>query len=168
MGKEKGSPGGTIQKDITGYRYFVGMHLVLCHAVPDGVRQINVGEEPVWHGNIRETGTIFVNRPGLYEDHGGVACYVDIEFGDEDQDQNEYLGRILGFDNISANRGVLGAVLNQVYVGDSPYIDPWSFAVERVNTFDKWYSEKASIPYVGKDPVDDVIIAGVRRTGLSE
>ncbi len=169
MGKKGSRPRGKYQEHVTGYRYYVGMHLIICHIVPDALRQINVGQYNVWHGNLRDTGTIFVYRPELYQDKGGgVACYVDIEFGKEDQDQNEYLGRILGFDNISAHRGVMGAVLNQVYIGDSPYADPWHFAVERTNTFDQWIPEKSPIPYIGKDPVADTIIAGVRRTGLPE
>lgn len=109
---------------------------------------------------------------------GGVSGVVDLMFGDITQDQNIYLKdgvpgytmgddwfielvRILLFgqpkssswaglgDDIPAFRGLFSAILNQVYIGTSPYLKPWSFFLKRVckqiSGDIQWYKEKAVI-----------------------
>ncbi|MFW6002388.1 MAG: hypothetical protein ACOCQD_03530 [archaeon] len=165
MGK-KGDEGPSTQ--TSGYNYFVGMHLIACHGIVDAVRQIMVGQHKVWQGNVRESKPIFVNRPKEFGKRGGVKCSVDAEFGEEDQDQNDYLVEQLGQKNVPTYRGLMGFVLNQVYVGKSPTIDPWSFLIERTNTFDKWYSNISAIMQVeNMREFGSYEISGVRRTGLS-
>ena len=146
-----------VQKTIVGYQYFVGMHMICCHSRPNAVKRVRVGEEDVWYGDVRENATIFVNRPEAFRksQEGGVKCYVDIEFGEDDQEQNEYLLYNLDPNHVPAYRGVLGFVLNQVFVGESPYIKPWSFLIERTKTSDDWYSEKATIPYLASKTLEE-------------
>lgn len=166
MGKSENE---TTQSQFSGYNYFVGMHLITCHGIIDAIRQIMVGQHKVWYGNVRESQTIFVNRPKEFGKRGGVKCYVDAEFGEEDQDQNAYLVEQLGQENVPAYRGLTGFVLNQVYVGKSPTIDPWSFLIERTNTFDKWRSDISAIMQTENlYKFGSEEISGVRRTGLSE
>jgi hypothetical protein len=154
MSKDKGV---SVQTTIVGYQYFVGMHMICCHSRPNAVKRVRVGEEDVWYGDVRENITIYVNRPEAFRksQEGGIKCYVDVEFGEDDQEQNEYLLYNLNPDHVSAHRGVLGFVLNQVFVGESPYIKPWSFLIERTKTFDDWYSEKATIPYLASKTLEE-------------
>ena len=63
------------------------------------------------------------------QSEGGIEGDVDVEWGSQIQGQNDYLVAQLGAENVSGHRGVLGFVLRQVYVGNSPYIKPWSFLV---------------------------------------
>lgn len=167
-----GKDGTKIRTTISGYYYYVGMHLVTCHSLIDAVRLVNVGKYSVWEGNVRQSATVLINRPRVFgEEEGGVKCYVDFEFGEEDQDQNPYLVEQLGIDKVSAFRGVTSFVLNQVYVGKSPHIKPWSFFIERTNTFDEWRPDISAIFYIHRadEPGGrDYEIHGVKRTGLSE
>src|SRR5574340_857090 len=128
-----------------GYKYYVGMHMVLCHAACK-IKRIVVGERDAWAGSVTATSQILVNNPNLFggtDREGGVFGYVDLEFGDAAQGRNSYLTAELGA-TVPAHRGVVGVVLRQVYVSAmTPYIKPWSVEVERIPN--GWYAAKAAI-----------------------
>lgn len=95
--------------------------------------------------------TITISSDNLFggnRKEGGVSGDIDLMFGTSDQTQNDYLIERLDA-NIPAYRGVFGAVLNQVYIGTSSYLKPWSFLCKRVckqiDGTDQWYKEKAVI-----------------------
>ncbi|KKK85417.1 hypothetical protein LCGC14_2773510, partial [marine sediment metagenome] len=95
--------------------------------------------------------TITISSPNIFggdKKEGGISGPVDLMFGDITQDQNNYL-KVRLDDDIPAFRGVFSAVLNQVYIGTSPYLKPWSFFLKRCNKQisgdDQWYREKAVI-----------------------
>jgi hypothetical protein len=76
---------------------------------------------------------------------GGISGDVDVEFGEANQGANDYLVAQLGADYVSGHRGVLGFVLRQVYVGNSPYIKPWAFLIENTIFRHEWYPAKKEI-----------------------
>lgn len=80
---------------------------------------------------------------------GGIRGKVHLLFGASDQAQNSYLVSRLSDANLPAFRGSMGFVLNQVYIGTSPYPKPWSFFCRRllkqVSGDAQWYIEKAVI-----------------------
>jgi len=93
--------------------------------------------------------TITISNNDLFggdKSEGGIIGNVDLMFGAADQMQNSYLTARLDTD-IPAFRGLWGAVLNQVYIGTSPYLKPWSFLLKRVSKQIsgevQWYKEKA-------------------------
>jgi len=151
-----------------GYDYYLGMHLILCYANADGIKQIWVGEKVVWPivnnplaEQADEATLANVSASNVFggkDKEGGISGKVDIQYGASDQQQNNYLVSKLDAD-ISAYRGLLGVVLNQVYVGTSPYIKLWSFLVKRtdklVNGSAQWYLIKAKI---GNDDLNAVHI----------
>lgn len=128
-----------------GYKYYVGMHMVLCHAAAK-IKRIVVGERDAWTGSVTATSQIYINNPYLFGGptrEGGIQGYVDLEFGDAAQGRNSYLSSKLGA-TVPAHRGVVGIVLRQVYVSAlTPYIKPWSVEMER--TPNAWYAAKAAI-----------------------
>lgn len=132
--KKKVRTGLFSKKRVTvGYKYYVGMHMALCHGPVDYVDRIRVGEKVAWRGRAMDS-QIYINNPGLFggkEKEGGIQGYVDLMGGAPTQTTNSYLVARLGA-NQPAYRGVTGAVLRQVYVGTTPYIKPWSFRVTRV------------------------------------
>jgi len=79
---------------------------------------------------------------------GGISGTVNIEYGNPDQTANSYLQSVLGA-KIPAFRRLFGLVLNQVYVGTSPYIKPWSILAKRTDVTtdgdEQWYIAKANI-----------------------
>ena len=122
-------------KVVVGHKYYIGMHLVLCHAPSDGesitLHEIWIGDQLKWSGSS-SGGAISIDGVGT----------VDFLPGDELQGQNAYLASKLGPD-VPAFRGIASVVLRQVYIGDSPYMENWSFVVSRVNN--SWQSTAATV-----------------------
>lgn len=142
--------GGSSKKVTVGYKYYLGLHMVLCHGPVDKVTRIEVDGKTAWSGNATG-GPITVSAEDLFggeSREGGVSGRVDIDMGGPLQGRNAYLQGQLGVD-IPAYRGVLGAVLNQVYVGLNPYLKRWSFWASRIHVrqdgIPQWYDAKAEI-----------------------
>lgn len=142
--------GGSSKKVTVGYKYYLGMHMILCHGPVDKVTRIEVDGKTAWSGNATG-GAITVSAESLFggeEREGGVSGRVDIDMGGPLQGRNAYLQGRLGAD-IPAYRGVLGAVLNQVYVGLNPYLKRWAFWASRIHVrqdgIAQWYDAKAEI-----------------------
>lgn len=144
-----------------GYKYYLGMHMGLCHGPVDVVSEIQVDRRTAWEGSAGHQ-TIQINAPTLFggdSREGGISGSVDIEMGYPDQTQNAYLQAQLGSD-IPAFRGVACLVLNQCYMGNNPYLKPWAVKASRTQlTSDgsvQWYAAKASIDR-GEDIVEPAI-----------
>ena len=143
--------GGGSKSQVVGYKYYAGMHMVICHGPIDLIRQMEIDRKVAWTGE--NTGqSVSIDSPGLFggeSREGGIIGTIDVEFGEDTQGQNSYLQSILGSD-IPAFRGVVGFVLRQLYWGVNPYLKKWSFRGQRVNTrqngITQWYPEKAPIP----------------------
>jgi hypothetical protein len=144
--------GGSSSDSVTvGYKYYVGMHMALCHGPADKIVRIRVGGKKAWVGN-NTGGALTIDKPGLFggeKREGGVSGRVDIEMGAPDQGQNSYLASRLGDALLPAFRGVCCAVLRQVYVGLNPYLKDWGWLCQRIHTrqdgLAQWYDEKAQI-----------------------
>lgn len=142
--------GGSSKSVTVGYKYYLGIHMVLCHGPVDKVTRIDVDEKVAWSGNATG-GPINVNSPDLFggeSREGGVSGRVDIDMGGPTQGRNSYLQGRLGSD-IPAFRGVLSAVLNQVYIGLNPYLKRWAFWASRIHVrqdgIPQWYDAKSEI-----------------------
>lgn len=240
--KKKVADGGWFHGDTyatIGHKYYIGMIMELCHGLIDGVKQIFVADKLVWPDPDDENemaadgataATIDVTKLfGGESSGGGVAGNVDIAYGGQSQNPNEYIrehladhftGALQGAHSIgvssltidgltpnkvfhtmdtlvlatdaqrytlttnatsngsgvitinitptlventanntvatmrqdsklSASRGLVSAILKQVYFGTTPYTQPWSFLVKRTNILDdgqpQWYLAKAVI-----------------------
>jgi len=144
--------GGSSKKQTVGYKYYLGMHMILSHGPIDLVKWFKVDDRIAWDG-ASSGGRIDVNSPSLFggdEREGGITGPVDIEMGITTQGRNDYLISQLGSD-IPAYRGVVGAVLRQCYLGNNQYLKAWSFRAQRVHVrqdgLSQWYDEKSAIPY---------------------
>lgn len=145
--------GGSSKKVTVGYRYYLGMHMILCHGPADKLLNITVDGRRAWSG-VSSGGRVDVQAASLFggdKREGGVSGAVDLEMGLPAQGRNDYLQSQLGSD-IPAYRGVVGAVLRQCYLGLNPYLKKWAFRLSRVykrtGGLDQWYPEKAAIPLV--------------------
>lgn len=141
---------GKSKKVTVGYKYYVGMHMVLCHGPVDSVTAIEIDDRVAWSG-AATGGSVSINAPDLFggeSREGGVVGTVDVMMGGTTQGRNDYLQSKLGSD-IPAFRGVLSAILRQVYVGNNPYLKSWSFWVTRRNTRldgqPQWYPDRVAI-----------------------
>lgn len=137
---------GSSKKQTVGYRYYLGMHLAICHGPVDAVTEIQVGERQAWSGNLAASGRINLAAPELFggeKREGGVSGAVDVAFGEATQTPNDYLQAKVGTPQ-PAYRGILGLILRQVYIAaNNPYIKPWAIRVKRC--FRDWYQTKAEI-----------------------
>lgn len=134
------------KKQTIGYKYFLGMHMVLCQSKVDSLNKILVDNKTIWDGRQVGNGTINIMKPEIFggdRSEGGISGSLDVQFGGPEQEANAYLVGQLG--SIPASRGVLAVILKQMYLGASPYLKKWGFRVTRVYTHDRWYDAKAPI-----------------------
>lgn len=149
--KETVRSGFSKKKVTVGYKYYVGMHMILSNGPIDSIFEIWVGDKMAWSTAVAGTAQAVINQPNLFggdKREGGVSGIVDIEYGNGSQAPNAYLVSKLGSD-VPAFRNLTGVVLNQVYIGTSAYLKPWSFrACRRSKLYDgstQWYPAKANI-----------------------
>ena len=139
-----GGKGGGSKAVTIGYKYFLGLHVALCHGL-DEVRAIRVGEREAWKGSCYG-GRITINQPELFggeKREGGIAGDLDVMMGGAAQGQNDYLVRVLG-PLVPAFRGVVSLVMRQMYLASlNPYIKPWAMLVRRTSC--EWYPTRCAI-----------------------
>jgi hypothetical protein len=115
--------GGSSKEVTVGYRYFLGMHMALCHGEIDSIKKIRVDKRDAWSGEVN-SGTLNINAPDLFggeSREGGISGNVDVLPGSLTQSVNPYLSGVLS-SPVPAFRGIASLVANQVYIGTNPYL----------------------------------------------
>ena len=134
------------KKVTIGYKYYMGMHFVICHKL-DELMRIDVGEKVAWSGSVTSSSQIYINKPDLFggeKKEGGIQGYLDVMFGEPTQQKNSYLVSKLG-SIIPAFRGVLSCVFRHGLVcAMNPYVKSWRFLVKSIPA-KNWYAAKADI-----------------------
>ncbi|PSJ55814.1 phage tail protein [Pseudaminobacter soli (ex Li et al. 2025)] len=137
-------------RQTLGYKYYLGMHMGLCHGPADEIQEIRVGDKVAWKGAFRG-GRMGINKENLFggqDREGGISGKLDVEMGAQDQGRNDYLVAKQGPDT-PAYRGIVGIVLRGVYLGTSPYIKPWAFRIKRIfkrsDGSAQWYPQTAEV-----------------------
>lgn len=161
VGNEATKGGGG---DVTiGYKYFMGVHAILCHGEVDEISEFIIGERSAWEGSVTENKTIAVVKPDLFggnDGEGGVVGGIDFMLGGKTQPVNSYLSsKISG--RVPAYRGLVSAVFRGYSRGFqwcamSPYFkSPW-FRVRRTlkgwSRGTPWFPEKAIVGEVDMNP----------------
>lgn len=143
--------GGGSKSQTVGYKYYLGMHMALCHGPIDYLLALLVDKKVAWGGQQATNGQLTVAAEGLFggEDReGGVSGTLDYEMGGPTQPVNSYLAGKQGGD-VPAYRGIVGLVLKKMYLGMNPYLKPWSAVAQRVfvrqDGVEQWYITKAAI-----------------------
>ena len=126
---------GGSKKVTVGYRYYAGMHLVLCHGPVDALTKIVVGERTAWSGSRTDSGQLSINEPNLFggdDREGGILGAVDLVMGSASDGQNDYLVSQLG-GLVPAFRGVVSSILRRSQLSAmNPYIKFWSAEARRI------------------------------------
>ena len=142
--------GGSSKKVTVGYKYYLGMHMVICHGPIDKITKIEFDDKVAWTGNATG-GQITINSPNLFggeSREGGVSGSVSIDMGGNTQTPNSYLVSKLGA-LVPGFRGVVSVVFRQLYLGLNPYLKSPAFWAQRIllrqDGIAQWYSSKAAI-----------------------
>jgi hypothetical protein len=129
-----GGKGGGSKSVTVGYKYYMGMHMVICHGPVDSLNQIYAGERQI-RGLVSSSSRILISAENVFggeEKEGGIKGYVDVMFGEPTQTANSYLQSKVS-SQMPAFRGVLSIVCNQIYFAAmNPYPKPWWFEVTRI------------------------------------
>lgn len=135
----------------TGYRYYLGLHMVLCQAM-DYLRAVRMEDKVAWTG-LANDGQIHINKPALFGDpdvEGGFVSLVDIAGGGDSQTVNDYLQTLLEQDDIPAFRGVVSAIYRQAYIGNAPFLRKiWHHVTSIYQTYNNWLPQYAPVPSRG-------------------
>jgi hypothetical protein len=143
--------GGGGKAQTVGYKYYLGVHMIVCHGPIDSVDAITVDDKLAWSGTNTGATDIFVSKPTLFggdDSEGGVSGPVTVCMGGPAQVFNPYLRQKIGTD-IPAYRKVMGFVLKHCYMGNNPYLKRWAFRGTRINVrqdgIPQWYIAKANV-----------------------
>lgn len=142
--------GGKSKAQTIGYKYYLGMHLGLCHGPIDNISRLSVDDRIAWAGNSTG-GSINVAAEELFggsKREGGVSGTIDVEMGGPTQGQNSYLVGLRGA-LVPAYRGIVGLVFRQCYLGNNPYLKKWSARGQRIHVrqdgIAQWYDGKSEV-----------------------
>lgn len=126
---------GSGKTQTVGYRYFMGLHMGLCHGPIDALLEIRAGDRTAWSGTQSASGSISINAPDLFGGEareGGLQGTLDVMMGESTQAANAYLTAQQGTPQ-PAYRGILGLVYRSGLVAcNNPYVKPWAFRLRRI------------------------------------
>lgn len=122
------------KKTVTGYRYYMGVQLGICHGPDAQLREIKFGDDVAWSG-LSTGGPIQIDKPALFggdtNGSGGISGTMRFYPGAMTQAPNEYLVSKVGGELVSAIRGVSYCVMEGMYIGNSSSPQASSFVVSR-------------------------------------
>lgn len=131
------------KKVTVGYKYFIGMDLLLCYGPLDRITRLEVSDRIAFSGSVNMAAagpggtTMVVNSPDLLggnEKGGGVVGTFRVFGGRPDQTRSSYLVAVAGGgdpDEIPGYVDVAHAVYEQGEVGESANIGPYVFRCSR-------------------------------------
>jgi hypothetical protein len=143
--------GGKSSSQITGYKYYMSMHMGLCRGPIDTVCHIFVGNKNTWAGLASSGAGFQINLPDLFggdTGEGGIVGTVDPYFGEATQvlraDAHTQMGA-----NLPEFRGLATLFYQGQVSSNNPYLKSWQIRVRRnlkgwLNDT-VWYPEKAII-----------------------
>lgn len=148
--KQKGLLGS--KSTEAGFRYFMGIHMGLCHSFDD-IIEIKVADRSIWIGSIsvENISTIQIDQTDIFggdSGEGGIKGTLHIMRGASDQPILPQLKAMLNSPDVPAYRGVATCFYDGLICSNSPYPKPWSHRVRRTNSgWDggTWYPEKLVI-----------------------
>ncbi|MBZ8143019.1 hypothetical protein CLD22_24430, partial [Rubrivivax gelatinosus] len=143
--------GGSSKKQTTGYRYLMGVMMVLCRGPVDKVIKLIAGERDAWVGPQTDSGAIEINAPELFggdKREGGIQGVAEILMGKSSQTLSSWARGLLPTPHVGY-RGVVSVLYDGLVSSNSPYMKTWAWQVERTISGwagdDCWYPEKAPI-----------------------
>lgn len=142
--------GGGSRSQTVGFRYFVDQEHMLCQGPADAVTRIAFDDLEAYRGEVGSRG-LAVNEPGLFggeSREGGIAGTFSIRLGGVAQAVNAYMASKIG-SLLSASRGLVTVVLEDVEIGTVPRLKSPHYDVRRIlkrsDGSDQWEPGLAAI-----------------------
>ncbi len=152
---------GSSSRQISGWRYQLGIHMGVCRGPVDELVEIRVGERTAWSkdiaGAITTSGTATIDAPDLFggdEKEGGIQGTLTVLMGEATQEPPAILrtvmpGLVPGF------RGKFTLFFDGQVAVNNPYPKTWTVRSRRTTTGWQdnapWYPAKAAI-WLGVGP----------------
>ncbi|EKA0070954.1 phage tail protein [Salmonella enterica] len=161
--------GGKKKKVTVGYKYFWDIHAGLGRGPVDELVAITADEKNILvttPQQITANTSIYIDKPDLFggtatSGEGGVQGWLDIMFGESDQQPGSRLkGLLTGL--VPGFRGIMSTFFSGMVSAYSASPKPWSYRVRRIKKgWDNgvvWYPEKAVIMLKNTDATltDDI------------
>lgn len=158
--------GGSSRKQVVGYKYKAGMHLIISLGPIDSIEKLWYGDKVAWEspgGRVMDE-EIYIDAPNLFGDEsaeGGIQGYVDVLGGLPSQDVNPYLAEKLNSPLVPAYRGMCSLVAKAVYWGNNRYPKALKVMASRIltrcssqttNYLNQWNLSTAAIQTSDSDP----------------
>lgn len=122
----------------TGFRYYLGMQMVLAGGECDELTRVWIGDDLVFEGNVTHGGTFTINKPDLFGGEelgqGGVVGTMQFFAGTPTQTAAPYLvGKqvISGKTPRYLDTAYVVPATTPTYLGNSTSIKPWKFETRR-------------------------------------
>lgn len=130
-----------------GYWYYAGVQLILWLGSVDFILAIFANEKELWRGKVSANTRINISKPAIFggiDGEGGCVGDVDVCFGRDDQQENDYLHEAVNYElkkkdkeaeevTVPRYLGVTSLVLRRVaLIALSKYAHPWSIEGQRM------------------------------------
>lgn len=118
---------------VRGHRYFIDMHMALCHGPIDSIAQVFVQDRPAF------AGTGVVDLPDFFggDDKGGGlggGGTVNLLVGNDTDPVSPIIDANINLPPTPGFRRVANVFLNNFEIGNDQFIDPFNFTVVRIPT----------------------------------
>lgn len=128
-----GKGGSTSQ--ITGYRYFMAVHMGIGRGPINELTEIRVGDLVAWSGSLTTSDFFDIDKPNLFggdEKEGGIDGTAKLFMGESTQTIDTIItDNIEGDDPVPGWRGVSSIFYYGQISSNNPYPKPWKIRVNR-------------------------------------
>lgn len=122
------------KSQVTGYRYYFGIHMGIGRGPVDQLNEIRVGGKQAWSGLVNANTTINIDAYNLFggeDKEGGVQGTLDVMLGGPTQVASAGLTGMLG-GPLSGFRRMFTVFYDGIVSMNNPYPKPWKFRFSRI------------------------------------
>jgi len=124
---------------IKGHRYFVDMHMGLCHGPIDAIPAVFIQDRSAFGLGVGPVGpvTSVINLPDFFggsEKGGGLGGQVLTFQGNDTDAVSSVIDAAIGQSPTPGFRRIANVFLKRFEIGNDQFIEPWNFVIRRIPT----------------------------------
>jgi hypothetical protein len=155
------------KKQITGYKYYIGLQLGLCLGGAVKIKRIWAGKYLAWTGSVSTATTFVIDKPSLFggdKERGGLSGTVAFYPGESLQVQDSYLLSKIGA-LVPRYGGICHVVFRSFYIGTTTSLEPFHFELENLPNALALGSNRHIVNGTDSNPVEVLYDAMTNRWG---